>query len=95
MRVTAKFGKMRKPANWYIYPMHEGRITVQADGRIGQFDAETGEGVINMKGEYFPHLDPKAGAVPFTFPPEFVTECKAMLAADAQKFDQRGPVIFK
>lgn len=81
--VTAKLGKMRKPQEFSVYPFQEGdtTITVQSDKAIGQFDIETGKGVLNCKGsnaKYFLHLQRALGAEPFEFPKEFVEACKAV-----------------
>lgn len=80
--VTAKFATMRKPQEFTVYPFNEGdkTIVVQSDKAIGQFDAETGVGVLNYKGsnsKYFLHLNKILGAVDFTFPKEFVEACKS------------------
>ena len=74
--VTAKLSKMRKPQSFTIYPRStstsDNDIIVQSDKSIGKFNPETGEGVLNTKGSYFPHL---AFALPFQFPADFVQAC--------------------
>jgi hypothetical protein len=75
MYVTAKLHTMRKPQRFHVSPMSDGRILVQSDKSIGVFDFRTCEGVLNVKGHYFPHLNRALGAMAFTFPLEFVTEC--------------------
>lgn len=41
---------------------------MQSDKSIGRLNFCTGEGVLNNKGSYFPHLHAALGAEPFTFP---------------------------
>lgn len=75
-RVTAKLGRMRKPQDFTVQPVNDGEhLIVQSAKSIGRFNMRTGEGVLNIKGCYFPHLNPFLGAEPFTFPPEFVADC--------------------
>ena len=73
--VSAKLANMRKEQEFVVYPFKLGEhfVTVQSDKSIGQFDIETGKGVLNTKGSYFPHLS--FGALPYQFPPEFVMAC--------------------
>jgi hypothetical protein len=74
--VTAKLGNMRKPQEFVIYPPSDkDNIIVQSDKSIGAFNIKTGEGVLNTKGCYFPHLNPICGAKPFVFPTDFVLAC--------------------
>lgn len=79
--VMAKFGSMRKPDECVVYPdSGDGIITIQGDRLIAQFNAETGEGMLNYKGsnsKYFYHLSSILGAERFTFSQEFIAECKA------------------
>jgi hypothetical protein len=70
--VRGKLAGQRKARDWSIQPVDDGSIIVQADGAIGQFDFRTRRGVLNVKGEYFPHLRPELGAKPYEFPAEFV-----------------------
>ena len=92
--VTAKLATMRKPQEFVVYPFtpeSTGSITVQSDKAIGQFDPITGQGMLNSKGsssKYFVHLMPQLGAVPYTFPREFVDEC---IASQPQSGDSIGP----
>lgn len=75
-QVTAKLGNMRKPQEFVVYPASDkGNVIVQSDKSIGAFDAKTGEGILNTKGCYFPHLNQFCGARPFSFPTEFVIQC--------------------
>ena len=74
-RVEAKLHTMRKPQSWYVSPTSDGRVMVQSDKSIGMFDFRTREGVLNVKGCYFPHLNRVLGAFPYTFPEEFVRAC--------------------
>jgi hypothetical protein len=68
-----KLPGMRKAQNWTVYPRTEGKpVKVQSDRSIGLFDPKTGEGVLNTKGCYQPHL---MTAPRFTFPEEFVKLC--------------------
>lgn len=94
-RVVGKLGTMRKARKWSVMPTdQEGRIIVQADGAIGQFDYRTGKGVLNTRGEYFVHLSRIAGAREFDFPTEFVAAClRACPALDSETDTGRGVVI--
>jgi hypothetical protein len=74
-RVRGKLATMRKPRDWSVSPVDDGSIMVQADGAIGQFDFRSRKGILNTKGEYFPHLSPALGAKPYEFPAEFVRLC--------------------
>ena len=86
--VTAKLGNMRKPQEFIVYPRSDREnIIVQSDKSIGSFDAKTGIGVLNTKGCYFPHLQRFCGAVPFTFPTDFVAQC---IANEYEKGDLIG-----
>lgn len=71
-RVRGKLAGQRKARDWTVQPVDDGSIIVQADGAIGQLDFRTRRGVLNVKGEYFPHLSPALGAKPYEFPAEFV-----------------------
>lgn len=74
--VTAKLGTMRKPQEFVVYPPSDkGRVIFQSDKAIGAFDIKTGEGILNTKGCYFPHLNQALGAQPYTFPQDFVLQC--------------------
>lgn len=76
--VTAKLHTMRKPQEFSIFPVNDGKhIIVQSDKSIGKFDFRTGKGVLNVKGAYFPHLSPLLGAFEYQFPAEFVAACLA------------------
>ena len=87
--IEGKFANMRKAQRFTVYPRStsaradDNRIIVQSDKSIGMFDPATGAGVLNTKGQYFPHL---SFAVPFQFPAEFVQAC-----IEAQP--QRGDII--
>lgn len=79
--IEAKFGKMRKPQEFTVYPYTVGdrSITIQSDKSIGQFNPETGKGLLNYKGsgaKYFLHLSLSMGAENFDFPLDFVEQCK-------------------
>jgi len=74
--VTAKLSNMRKEQDFIVYPTsNKGNVIVQSDKSIGAFDIKTGEGVLNTKGCYFPHLQPLCGAKPYKFPTDFVLQC--------------------
>jgi hypothetical protein len=74
--VTAKLGNMRKPQDFVVYPGKDGEdLVVQSDKSIGKFNRETGKGVLNTKGCYFPHLTSFLGAKPYDFPMDFVVSC--------------------
>lgn len=94
-QVLGKFLGMRKPDEFSVYPYKQGDtlIMVQGDRCIGQFNRETGEGIINYKGsnhKYGQHLLPQLGAEPFTFPMEFV---KACVEVQTKRGDTDGTVI--
>ena len=75
MKFFAKIGTMRKPQEFSAHPIGTGdKILVQSDKSIGVFDFRTGKGVLNTKGNLFPHLAAVAGAKPYTFPADFVAE---------------------
>ncbi len=82
-----KLPKQRKARTWVVYPPTEinSNVVVQSDGVIGEFDASTGKGKLNTKGEYFIHL---SFAKPFQFPNEFV-----QLALKAQKEQSQGSLV--
>jgi len=74
-KVSAKLGSMRKPQDFVVLPVKRGDdplLMIQSHKSIGIFNYRTGEGRLNTKGCYSPHL---AMAKPFTFPPEFVQAC--------------------
>lgn len=74
-KVSAKLGNMRKPQDFIVLPVKRGDdplLMIQSDKSIGIFNYRTGEGKLNTKGCYFPHL---AMAKPFTFPMDFVADC--------------------
>lgn len=74
-RVRGKLAGQRKSRDWCVSPVDDGTIMVQGDGCIGQFDFRTRAGILNTKGEYFPHLSPALGAKSYEFPAEFVRLC--------------------
>lgn len=85
--VLGKFGNMRKAQDFTVYPASAndgGMIKVQSGKSIGQFNPETGRGVLNTRGCYFPDL---AFAKPFWFPEDFVKQC---VEAQLQKGDLIG-----
>lgn len=93
--VKVKFLGMRKEDECVVYPYSEGQteIMFQGDRTVGQFNIETGEGVLNCKGsnaKYGHHLSKMFGAVPFKYSPEFVKEC---LAAQPKPGDSVGPGV--
>ena len=93
--VEAKLAKMRKPQSFSILPTEDGEhLIVQSDKSIGRFAWRTGEGVLNTKGSYFPHLSRVLGAEPYTFPAEFVQQClEACPSLDGQTMLAGGAVI--
>lgn len=83
--VLAKLGGMRKAQDFSVSPMSDGRVMIQSDRSIGTFDFRTGEGVLNTKGCYFPHLSGFMGAKQVQYPPIFVQAClDACPALDSQ-----------
>jgi hypothetical protein len=80
--VVGKLGTMRKPQEFSVMPSDDGEtLVVQSDKSIGRFNFKTGEGVLNIKGCYFPHLSGFMGAKPYTFPAEFIAACLAACPA--------------
>lgn len=74
-RVSAKLGNMRKPQDFIALPVKRGDdplLMIQSDKSIGIFNYRTGDGRLNTKGCYSPHL---AMAKPFIFPMDFVAAC--------------------
>lgn len=71
-RVRGKLAGQRKERSFSVSPTSEGKIMVQAEGCIGEFDFRTRKGVFNTKGGYFLHLSKALGARDFEFPAEFV-----------------------
>jgi hypothetical protein len=87
-RVRGKLAGQRKARDWSIQPVDDGTIIVQADGAIGQLDFRTRRGVLNTRGEYFPHLSAALGAKPYEFPAEFVRlalECCPALGSESSR----------
>jgi hypothetical protein len=94
-QVTAKLANMRKPQEFTVMPADDGEtVIVQSDKSIGRFNMRTGEGILNTKGAYFPHLSKMLGAVPYIFPAEFVRDClDACPSLDGQTSFLGGAVI--
>lgn len=92
-RVRGKLGRMRKPRDFSVHPMDDGRIMVQADKAIGTFNFRTREGVLNTKGEYFVYLDPRLGAERYTFPAEFVKLCLEICPALDSETEKNGVIV--
>jgi hypothetical protein len=90
--VTAQLGTMRKPQEFSVMPGGDGGYIVQSDRSTGRFNAETRQGVLNIKGTSFYHLLEIGGAKPYEFPADFVAEC---VEACIRKGEEIGPgVIF-
>lgn len=50
---NAKFGKMRKVANWTVYPGEDDKILrIQSDKRCAIIDATTGKGILSPAANY-------------------------------------------
>lgn len=79
--INAKLGSMRKPQTFIVFNSNtdNNKIIIQSDKSIGMFDKNTGEGVLNIKGSYFLHLNPIMGAKKFIFEPEFLKNCLEIL----------------
>jgi hypothetical protein len=95
-RVTYKLGNMRKPQNFMVTKTDKGNFLVQSDKSIGMFNSE-GKGLLNTKGCYFPYLSRQAGAIPFTFPTEFVAACMIAFAEPGELIGTSpitGPVYY-
>lgn len=90
--VSAKLANMRKPQDFTIYPRSKGSplMTVQSDKSIGMFNVDTGNGMLNTTGCYFPHLSKAMGAKPYQFPKEFVEKC---LEVESSSKDLVSPLI--
>jgi hypothetical protein len=92
--VEAKLGGQRKLRRWLVQPTDDDRIIVQTDGAIGCFHVSGRDGRLNLRGGYFPHLNPVCGAQPFTFPPGFVRAalscCRPL---DAETDTGRGVIV--
>ena len=55
--VNLKLGKMRKEQEFVVQVVNDrNEFVIQSDKAIGRFNTETGEGKMNFKGCYFPHL---------------------------------------
>ena len=91
--VTAKLDTMRKPRRWSVMAQDDGRILVQADNGIGMFDPATGRGLLNIRGQYFPHLHPSMGAKVYVFPADFIAECRAALDANGPETNLGGIIV--
>ena len=93
-RITTKLGNMRKPQDFIVYPIEEGKdVIVQSDYAIGKFNPITRVGVLNCKGKtykYFLHLNKMLGAEDYVFPTDFVQQA---LAAAPKSGDKVGQVI--
>ena len=95
--ITAKLGNMRKSQEFLVQLSDKGNFVVQSDKSIGMFDMQTGKGVLNTKGFYFPHLSPALGAQPYQFPEEFVAECCKAFALKGELIGaspETGPVHY-
>ena len=89
--IKAKLGNMRKEQEFIVYPKSDkDNIIVQSDKSIGAFNIATGEGVLNTKGSYFPHLNAMLGAKPFTFPQDFVLQCIVQGPEVGDAIDRHG-----
>ncbi len=92
-RVTAKLGRMRDPQDFLVYQERNGKIMVQSQKSIGEFDVATGKGKLSTTGK---HPRDLKDASAFQFPSEFVELAKkayeddepgASLRNDDGKFD--------
>lgn len=92
-RVRGKLAGQRKPRDFSVHLRSDELLLVQGDGCIGTFDFRTRKGVLNTKGEYFPHLHPSMGARPFEFPAEFVKLCLEVCPALGSETTDGGITI--
>ena len=95
--VEAKLGKMRKPQQFVVQLTDKGNFIVQSDKSIGQFDMNTGHGLLNTKGCYFHHLTKFLGAEEYQFPADFVQQCHAAFALKGDLIGasaETGPVYY-
>lgn len=91
-RISAKLGKMRKVAEWVVYPdLRNGLVVIQCDKRICAFDPNTGKGKLSAAHNYpiFVTLQmPNAETI--IVPPEVIA---AALAAQPKKGDAIVPGV--
>ena len=85
--VLGKFGNMRKVQTFCVYPQKAGEsfIIAQSHRSIVRIDLETGKGLWNPKGQYFPFLSPAMGAMEVELPEEFVEKCRAVASLELGK----------
>jgi len=94
--IQAKLGNMRKAQEFIAQKTDKGNYLVQSDKSIGMFDT-SGEGVLNIKGSYFPHLSPVLGAKPYQFPEWFVAQVKEFYPNEGDLIGaspETGPVYY-
>jgi len=95
-RISAKLGNMRKEQEFLPQKTDKGNYVVQSDKSIGIFD-DTGKGVLNTRGCYFPHLNPALGAKPYQFPAWFVAQVKELYPNEGDLIGaspETGPVYY-
>jgi hypothetical protein len=99
VRITAKLGNMRKPAEWVVYPVRTNQpaedtnLLIQSDTRIASFDPATGKGMLSKakpNGAYFLHLTKFMGATEITVPADVIA---AAIAAQPKSGDEIGPGV--
>ena len=77
--ITARLAGQRKDQTYIISPMSDGQVMLQSSKAIGIFDPVTGEGILNIKGCYFPHLHAALGAKAYSLPPEILVEVNRLI----------------
>jgi hypothetical protein len=91
--VTAKLGTQRKAQTYTVMPTSDGKIMVQSDKAIGEFYPQTGKGMLNIKGSYYPYLSRRLGAVEYQFPADFVAECVRVCPTPGETTSLAGGVV--
>jgi hypothetical protein len=77
--VIAQLRNMKRPMEFVVVPLSDGRILVQSERGVGAFDFRTGKGKFMAIGDSITAL---INALPYDFPPEFVEECLRVCPSD-------------
>jgi hypothetical protein len=89
-----KLANMRKPQEFCVSAVSDNEhCIIQSDKSIGYFSLKTGEGKLNTKGCYFPHL---TFAQPYTLTEQDLASCRDALMKEGETMGYVGgsPVIF-
>lgn len=90
MRVTGKLHTMRKPQEFSVLTMSDGRVMVQSDKSIGVINPDTGDGQLSVKGNTFMHLS--LNGFTYAFPAEFVQACLSVIERQGATTDLGGVI---